>query len=250
VSHESYPVVCDRCGNRPIGTVIRHDVRCGCSAPDWEPNEPPKTWFEYRPDRTPLASGHEPIYRIVRGDPSDPDATIDAFCNRHGRLRFTVGDLIAGHPVRARSGRARSHGARQLGHAVAAYPPGIGPPAVPKVLPRMADSTSLSPTERSLRSSIAGLTSWAATKDRTARTEHGRDAFRESFEDPSIADPVERAQRAEAAYRAHFAQMAFESAKARRKRTENAKAKNATNAGTNFQRSSTTRSRTSDASAG
>jgi hypothetical protein len=116
VSHESYPVLCpgkdrrrkDRqSGNHPVGTVTRHDARCGCSAPDWKPNEPPESWFEYTPERTPWVPGHEPFFRIVRGDPSDPDATVDAFCKEHGRLRFTVGELVAGHAFHARRHRSR-----------------------------------------------------------------------------------------------------------------------------------------------
>jgi hypothetical protein len=101
VTHEVQRVICDRCGNSPIGTITAHDVRCGCSEFDWTPGEPPETWFEYRPDPTPLAPGHEPLYRLWRGDPSDPDELVDAYCERHGRVRFTVGDGVAGRPVRA-----------------------------------------------------------------------------------------------------------------------------------------------------
>jgi hypothetical protein len=82
----------------------------------------------------------------------------------------------------------------------------------------VAASTSLTPTERKLRASDAGNTSWANTENRTKRTQPGRDAFRKSFEDLSIADPVERAKRAENAFKAHMAKLAFNSAKARRKR--------------------------------
>jgi hypothetical protein len=101
VSHEVQPVICHRCGNRQIGTVTAHDVRCGCSQLDWTPNAPPETWFEYRPDTVPLTPGHEPLYRIWRGDPSKPDQIVDAYCERHGRVRFTVGDAVVRRPVRA-----------------------------------------------------------------------------------------------------------------------------------------------------
>jgi hypothetical protein len=83
----------------------------------------------------------------------------------------------------------------------------------------MAD---LTPTERKLRGSIAGHTSWQNTKDRTARTQPGRDANRAKYEklvDPKgELDPDERAKRAENAFRADMSRLAFRSAKARRQR--------------------------------
>jgi hypothetical protein len=53
-----------------------------------------------------------------------------------------------------------------------------------------------------------------------ARTQRGRDTFRESFQDvvdpEHELDPVERAKAGENAYREHMARLAFNSAKARR----------------------------------
>jgi hypothetical protein len=81
---------------------------------------------------------------------------------------------------------------------------------------------ALSKTERFLRAKIASHESWAHTADRTARSQYGRDAFRKSFEgkvDPDHKlDPVERAKRAESAFKAHMARLAFRSAQARRKK--------------------------------
>jgi hypothetical protein len=86
----------------------------------------------------------------------------------------------------------------------------------------MAASKNLTPEERSLRGKIAGYSSWEKTQNRTARTQRGRDVFRESFADKVDPDhllsPVERAKAGEAAYRAHMARLAFKSAKARRRK--------------------------------
>jgi hypothetical protein len=86
----------------------------------------------------------------------------------------------------------------------------------------MATSTGLTPEERSLRAKIAGNASWKNTRDRVARTQRGRDTFRESFQDvvdpEHELDPVERAKAGENAYREHMARLAFNSAKARRKK--------------------------------
>jgi hypothetical protein len=83
-------------------------------------------------------------------------------------------------------------------------------------------STNLTPEERKLRAKIASNASWKGTKNRTARTQAGRDAFRESFQDvvdPNHElDPVTRAKAGEAAYREHMARMAFEREKRRRKK--------------------------------
>lgn len=80
----------------------------------------------------------------------------------------------------------------------------------------------LSRSERRLRAQVAAHTSWAQTADRTARTEPGRHAFRAKFErqvDPEGRLSVEElAARAESARQAHYARLAFESAKARRNR--------------------------------
>jgi hypothetical protein len=80
----------------------------------------------------------------------------------------------------------------------------------------------LTPAERSLRARIAVHTSWANTKDRTARTAPGRRAALERFErevDPDGSlSPTERARRAEQAMRAHMARLALKSAQAHRRR--------------------------------
>jgi hypothetical protein len=77
----------------------------------------------------------------------------------------------------------------------------------------MAASTSLTPEQRKLRASIAAHESWARTEDRTARSQHGRDAFRRSFNDKVDPEhklkPAERAKRAENAYKAHMRRLAF-----------------------------------------
>jgi hypothetical protein len=76
------------------------------------------------------------------------------------------------------------------------------------------------PEDRSQVARIAGLTSWANTTNRTARTQPARDAFLARFDrqvDPDgRLEPHQRAQRAEAARRAYFAQLARRSARARR----------------------------------
>jgi hypothetical protein len=77
----------------------------------------------------------------------------------------------------------------------------------------------LTPSQRSLRASIAGNTGWANTADPSKRTEPGRKAFLARFEDE--VDPerklpaAERRRRAEYAKRAHMSRLAFLSAKAR-----------------------------------
>lgn len=74
---------------------------------------------------------------------------------------------------------------------------------------------------RSLVARIAAHESWAATPDRSARTEPARRAMLARFEDEvdpdRILDPQDRAQRAEHARKAHFTRLALKSAKARRK---------------------------------
>jgi hypothetical protein len=80
----------------------------------------------------------------------------------------------------------------------------------------------LTPAERALRARIAVHTSWANTKDRSARTAPGRRAALERFErevDPDgTLNPAERARRADQAMRAHMARLALKSAKVRRRR--------------------------------
>jgi hypothetical protein len=81
---------------------------------------------------------------------------------------------------------------------------------------------SLTPEQRVLRAKIAAHTGWAKTKDRTARTQPGRDAFRARFEeqvDPEgVMSEAARRKAVESAMRAHFTKLAFESSKARRRR--------------------------------
>ncbi|MDT5149220.1 MAG: hypothetical protein QOI01_953 [Mycobacterium sp.] len=83
---------------------------------------------------------------------------------------------------------------------------------------------SLTPSERTLRASLASDASWANTENRTTRTQPGRDAMRRKFEDQvdpeRTLSPAERAKRAESARRAHFKRMALRSAVARRKARE------------------------------
>jgi hypothetical protein len=80
----------------------------------------------------------------------------------------------------------------------------------------------LTPSERSLRARLAVHTSWANTRDRSARTAPGRRAAMERFErgvDPDGSlSPAERSRRAEQAMRAHMARLALKSAKVRRRR--------------------------------
>ncbi len=67
---------------------------------------------------------------------------------------------------------------------------------------------------------IASHESWANTADRTARTQPGRDGLTAKFEaqvDPDgLLSPDELARRVESARKAHFARLAFLSAKTRR----------------------------------
>lgn len=85
----------------------------------------------------------------------------------------------------------------------------------------------LTPEQRSLRARIAVHTSWAQTKDRTARTKNGTDAsparltYWEKRVDPDgEMDDATRAAAAENARTAHYQRMAYRSAKARKaKRT-------------------------------
>lgn len=80
----------------------------------------------------------------------------------------------------------------------------------------------LTPAERSLRGQIAAHASWARTPDRSARTAKARQALLDKFErevDPDgTLSPAERAKRAENARKRYFAELAFKSAKARRRR--------------------------------
>ena len=68
------------------------------------------------------------------------------------------------------------------------------------------------PTERTLRASIAAHESWAATEDRAARTAPARAALDQKFLDAADGDPV----RAAHLRKAHFQRLALKSAQARR----------------------------------
>jgi hypothetical protein len=83
---------------------------------------------------------------------------------------------------------------------------------------------SLTPEQRVLRARIAAHSSWASTPDRRARTapgaaaSHGLDRFMREVDPDGALDPVERVRRAESARKAHFARLAYASAKVRRER--------------------------------
>jgi hypothetical protein len=74
--------------------------------------------------------------------------------------------------------------------------------------------TTAKPGERALARKAAALTSWGNTVNRTARTEPARTAFEEKFLAEAGGDPV----RAESLRKAHYAKMAYKSARARRRR--------------------------------
>jgi hypothetical protein len=80
----------------------------------------------------------------------------------------------------------------------------------------------LSPSERKLRASIAGLTGWANTADRTRRAAHASRGNWEKFynaTDPSLPEDL-RAKMADSAYKAHMKRLALASSKAARQRRE------------------------------
>lgn len=80
------------------------------------------------------------------------------------------------------------------------------------------------PSERSLRGSIASHESWARTEDRAARTAPARRALFDKFEheaDPDgVLSPADRQRRAEHLRKAYFQRLALKSARARRKAKE------------------------------
>jgi hypothetical protein len=78
----------------------------------------------------------------------------------------------------------------------------------------MAASTSLTPAERALRARLASHASWARTADRTARSQPARDAIAAKFLAEADGDEL----RAASLRKAHFARLAFLSAKARRRK--------------------------------
>ena len=83
---------------------------------------------------------------------------------------------------------------------------------------------NLTPAERTLRARAAVHRSWANTADPSARTEPGRRAFLQRFEDEVDPDRVlpepERIRRAEHARKAYFTGLALRSATARRKASQ------------------------------
>ncbi len=82
---------------------------------------------------------------------------------------------------------------------------------------------SLSPELRSQRAKVAALSRWSQEDPKTG-TQPARDGFHQRFLDAVDPDGVlpvpERERRAQAALKAHMAQLAFKSAKARAKKTE------------------------------
>lgn len=80
----------------------------------------------------------------------------------------------------------------------------------------------MTPEQRSLDAQVAVHTSWANTKDRTARTAPARQAFADRFErqvDPNgEMDPITRAKAAKNARVAYFKALASKSAKVRARR--------------------------------
>ncbi|BBY82297.1 hypothetical protein H7I53_13620 [Mycolicibacterium pulveris] len=68
--------------------------------------------------------------------------------------------------------------------------------------------------ENSLRAKHRAHLSWARTIDRTARTAPARRAFEQRFLTEAGGDPV----RAESLRKAYFAELAYKSARARRRR--------------------------------
>lgn len=83
----------------------------------------------------------------------------------------------------------------------------------------------LTPAQRSTRSSIAGITSWAMTVDRSARSKPGAEALLAKFVEqvpPEITDPDDRRRAGEELRRAHMKRLALASSKARAARNSKA----------------------------
>jgi len=80
----------------------------------------------------------------------------------------------------------------------------------------------LTPSERRMRGAIGAHKSWGHTEDRTARTEPARKAFDDRFDQQADPDRVltaeERAKKAASLRKEYFTRLAFESAKARRRK--------------------------------
>lgn len=82
--------------------------------------------------------------------------------------------------------------------------------------------TTLTPAELSLHGRIGAHKSWENTSDRAARTAPARKAaearFGRQVDPDGVLDPLVRAQRAESARKAYFAELALKSVQSRRKR--------------------------------
>ena len=92
----------------------------------------------------------------------------------------------------------------------------------------MAASTTLTPSERSLRARLASHTRWAQTSPEDARktgeaAQRGLvERFAREIDPDESLNPEERYRRARHARDAHMARLALASAKARRKRSNGA----------------------------
>lgn len=80
--------------------------------------------------------------------------------------------------------------------------------------------TNPTPEELSLQGRIAAHTSWANTRNRSARTAPARDALWQKFLDRADGDPV----RAQHLWKAHFQRLSLLSAQARRRTREDKEA--------------------------
>lgn len=74
----------------------------------------------------------------------------------------------------------------------------------------------LTPEQKSIRGQLAAHTSWANTRDRSARTRNARKAFEAKFLAEADGDP----QRAESLRKAYYARLALKSAQARARRRQ------------------------------
>ena len=82
------------------------------------------------------------------------------------------------------------------------------------------EDTGAPSAERRLKAQVGAYRSWAATPDRTARTEPGRTAFRENLEravDPDMKLPESARQKmVDASIKAYYRELALRSVEARR----------------------------------
>lgn len=87
--------------------------------------------------------------------------------------------------------------------------------------------SSLTPSERSMRASIAALSRWANTDSKEASEAARRrqlDRFEREVDPDGILDPAERTKRADRSRRAYMQRLALKSAKARRARAAEGRA--------------------------